>query len=88
MMADNIQFSLGNLCNNPKFNFLNSLGDDDDISHTDFYIVENSDSPYNFSKFNCNFFDESEFCTQYSNFSPNLSIMSLNILSLNSKIGE
>ena len=88
MMADSIQFSLGNLCNNSRFNFLNILAEDDDISHSDFYNVENSDSPYNFSKFICNYFDESEFCTKYSQYSPNLSIMSLNIQSLNSKIGE
>lgn len=87
-MADLDNFSLDNLVNDPKFNFLSQICLNNPESDSfDFLNADNIDSPYNNSKFSCLYSDENEFCTKYQG-DKRLAIMSLNVQSINAKICE
>ena len=87
-MANYKNFSLDSLINDPKFNFLKqSFSNQTDSDAFDFVCTDEMDSPYNHAKFSCNFLDEESFCNNYKN-DKRISIMSLNIQSISSKISE
>ena len=85
-MADNFKFSLGNIANDPNFDFLNSFlqQEDDDTVLPDFLTDNNS--PYTTSTFNCTYVSEDNLHIHPSN--KKLSIMSVNIQSLSAKFSE
>jgi len=85
-MANSIQFSLAELSNNPKFNFLNSIKNTNSDSK-DFLDIEDIDSPYSPDKFTCNYYDETQYAAKYQN-SNKFSIMTFNVQSLPSKFSE
>jgi hypothetical protein len=80
-MDNAVPISLNDLASLPKFNFLNTLHNDDP-DNFDF-----ADSPYVENVFNCSYTDEYDFHATYSNCN-NLSLMSINIKSLNSKFND
>jgi hypothetical protein len=80
-MADNL-FSLDSLTNNPSYDFINSLHNDDD-NDSDFDIR----SPYDLNTFDCSYSDLSSFNSTYSK-NPYVSLFSLNIQSLPAKFAE
>ncbi len=80
-MIDNNQFSLDNINLSPDFNFSHTL------SHTEFILDDNDDSPYNNIAVHCKYLDESQFIARYHN-TENLSYLSLNIQSLPAKFDE
>jgi Endonuclease/Exonuclease/phosphatase family len=77
-MDSTVPISLDDMASLPKFNFLNTLLNED-TDNFDF-----SDSPYDENTFNCSYTDEYNFHATFSN-CKNLSLMSINIQSLNSK---
>jgi len=81
VMADNF-FSLNSLTNNPSYDFIKNLYNDDD-NDPDFDIR----SPYDLNSFDCSYSDVSSFNSTY-NKSPYVSLFSLNIQSLPSKFAE
>ena len=80
----NPSFDLGDLVNNPNFNFINHFANqpDQDDSPFDF-----SDSPYTTSTFDTQFIDSSTFISTYKT-NNNLKLLSLNIQSLPAKYNE
>jgi len=88
MMADRTDVSLDSVLNNNNFDFIHKMStiEDDLYSRTNNFNVEQS-SPYNDSSFVCNYTDESEYCTKFSN-NNNVTLCSLNIQSLSAKFSE
>ena len=88
MMPDRIDISLDSVCNDAKYDFLHKmLSEKDDTHSLTNNFSEDVDSPYNDCSFICNFMDETEYCTKYSN-SKNLSCCSFNVQSLPAKFNE
>jgi len=87
-MADN--FSLDSLILNPNFDFIKQFlpsHSNHNSDAYDFVDTDNVDSPYNNANFNCKYLDEPEFCSTFKK-EKRLSIMSLNIQSISSKIND
>lgn len=84
---DNPNFiSIDSLANDPKFEFIKSLNRNSlDENEDDFNDIFGS--PYDDIILNCNYFDETEFCSSRIN-SNELSLLTLNIHSLPSKFSE
>ena len=85
-MANSIQFSLAELSTNPKFDFINSIKNNNTDSK-DYLDTEDIDSPYCPDKFTCNYYDEMQFLAKYRNLNK-FSVMTFNIQSLPSKFSE
>jgi hypothetical protein len=85
MMANN--FSLDNLATDPNFDliqvFKNNSTDDSNM----FFNLDNSDSPYSSSNFNCKYYDIDSACTKLND-DKRISIISINIQSLSAKYCE
>ena len=80
-MDNNPGIALDNLINDNKFNFLHQLNG--------FFGSTNdtSESPYGDCNIQCDYLNEEQFCSKYSN-NGNVMLMSLNIQSLPSKFDE
>jgi len=81
-MNENNNISLNNLANDPEYNFINTLQNENNIYGFD--QNDNLESPYIDLDLTCNYFDEDSFTERYSKFN-NFSVMSLNIQSLPAK---
>jgi len=85
MVNNNIPFSLHSLVNNPSFNFLNTLSNDDPDDQT-IFSNDFNDSPYSQATFETSYHDTLSLINKIQN-STCISVMSLNIQSLSSKYG-
>jgi hypothetical protein len=89
-MAGTNNFNLGNLTDNPNFDFLkilSSFSDDNDFENSSSFLNNSeNDSPYNASSFNSVYTDITSMCNSPLN--NNINIMSLNVQSLPSKFSE
>ena len=85
-MDDTLKFSLGNLTANPSFNFINSILSQDDYSDNAQDYLNDTQSPYAASVFNCNYVSENNLSLHPS--PKKLTVMSLNIQSLPAKFQE
>ena len=83
MLGTMADFSLDNLSNNPKFDFLQTLLKEKDEADN-FPNFSFADSPYDSSIISCNYMCENEFVTKYSN-PTKPSVLSINIQSLPAK---
>ena len=84
---DSVGISLADICNNPKYDFLNSLKVDNQPTNFDFLSTDDLDSPYLNNKFLFSYRDEADFCSTYKNCNS-LSILSINIQSLPAKFDD
>jgi hypothetical protein len=86
-MAGTTNFNLGNLTDNPNFDFLNrlsSLTNDNDYDNSSSFLnSSDNDSSYNANNFNSVYTDHISLCDSPLN--NNINIMSLNVQSLPSK---
>jgi hypothetical protein len=85
MVNNNISFDLHSLVNNPSFNFINSLSNDD-LDDQTIFSNDFNDSPYSQSTFETSYHDTPSLINKIQN-SSCISVMSLNIQSLSSKYG-
>ena len=82
------QFDLDSITSNPHFNFLLNIQNsntDNDNENLNFFSNSN-DSPYDNCEFNCEYIDVNDFVNKCS--SKKLSILTLNIQSLQSKFND
>ena len=81
-MASNISYS--SLTNNPKFNFLTKIAEQNSIDDNEFLF---NGSPYDLAEFSCVYMSEPDLCYKYAN-CRKPSVLSINIQSLPSKFND
>jgi hypothetical protein len=90
IISGTANFNIGSLSDDPNFDFINlinsNLNNDSDDSSLRF-LDSAEDSPYNPNSFSCSYVDANSLCNFYSK-SKNVSIMSLNVQSLQAKFLE
>jgi hypothetical protein len=86
-MAGTNIFDIGNLVDNPSFDFIKAMSSNTNDNDDSFSFLNNEDeSPYNLSTFNCKYIDTYALCN--SDLNNNFNILSLNVQSLPAKFAE
>ncbi len=83
--TNTVQFDIKTLSENPSFNFLNNIVDNDDDDSSFFITSNGSSSPYDITNINCTYSAIDECIKNENNY---LTVLSLNVQSLNSKFSE
>ena len=81
----NLSFDVGSLAGDPNFNFISKLSNVPDDNLFNFISADEEISPYDINNIDCKYAAVSD-CVQNNNL--NLSVLSINIQSLNSKFPD